>query len=243
MKAWYFSTGDRRLRHGDGREIRLGETHAVSGDIEMCSHGLHASKKLMDALYYAPGTIVYRVELSGKIEKGEDKLVAQKRTYLSGGIDVSETLRKFARMCALDVIDMWEAPDIVIRYLTTGDKSIQASAYGATLDAAPGDARDAAMAAALDAAPSVARSSARATALAAAKDDARAGAWNEAMAAARATARGAARATALAAERGAAKDAARDAAYTAAQDEARRKQNGRLTSMITRAIREHTTED
>ena len=178
MKAWYFSSEDRRLRHGDGREIRLGETHEVSGEIEMCKNGLHASKKAIDALYYAPGPIVYRVELSGEIKKGEDKLVAQKRTYLSGGIDVSEILRKFARMCALDVVDMWEAPEVVIRYLKTGDKSIRVAAWAAARTAAP-DA-----------------------------------VWNAAL------------------------DPAPDAASTAAQDEARRKQNKRLTSMITRAIRD-----
>jgi len=234
MKAWYFSSEDRRLRNGDGREIRIGETHAVSGDIKLCKNGLHASKKLMDAIYYAPGTIVYRVELSGKIEKGEDKLVAQKRTYLSGGIDVSETLRKFARMCALDVVGIWEAPEVVIRYLKTGDKSMRGAARATALAAAWNDALDAARDDALDSARATARGAARATALAAAKDDARAAAWNEAMAAARATARGAARATALAA----AKDDARAGAYTASWDEARRKQNKRLTSMIARAIRD-----
>jgi len=222
MKAWYFSNGDRRLRNGDGREIRLGETHEVSGEIEMCSHGLHASKKLMDALYYAPGTIVYRVELSGEIKKGEDKLVAQKRTYLSGGIDVSETLRKFARMCALDVVGIWEAPEVVIRYLKTGDKSMLDTA----LAAARAAARDDAWAAALDTAYATARAAALDTAPAAA------------LAAARATARAAARATALAAAKSAAKYAARDAAYTASWDEARRKQNKRLTKMIARAIRD-----
>ena len=234
MKAWYFSSEDRRLRHGDGREIRIGETHAVSGDIEMCSHGLHASKQMMDAIYYAPGTIVYRVEMSGKIVKDNDKIAAQKRTYLSGGIDVSETLRKFARMCALDVVDIWEAPEVVIRYLKTGDKSIRDAAYGATLAAAPGDARDAADYTVRSAAVAYARAAAQD----AAKDAAWTAAWNEAMAAARATARGAARATALAAAKSAAKYAARDAAYTASWDEARRKQNKRLTSMITRAIRD-----
>ena len=180
----------------------------------------------MDAIYYAPGAIVYRVELSGEIKKGEDKLVAQKRTYLSGGIDVSETLRKFARMCALNVVDMWEAPEVVIRYLKTGDKSIRAAAWAAARD----EARDAAR----DAAWSSARAAARDAARTAARDEAPAAA----LAAARATARGAARATALAAAKSAAKYAARDAAYTASWDEARRKQNRRLTAMIARAIRD-----
>ena len=234
MKAWYFSSENRRLRHGDGREIRLGETHAVSGEIEMCKNGLHASKKAIDALYYAPGTIVYRVELSGEIKKGEDKLVAQKRTYLSGGIDVSETLRKFARMCALDVVGIWEAPEVVIRYLKTGDKSMLDTALDAARAAAWAAARDDAWAAAHGDAYDAAKAAARDAAYADALDTAPAAA----LAAARATARAAARATALAAAKSAAKYAARDAAYTASSHEARRKQNKRLTKMIARAIRD-----
>ena len=222
MKAWYFSSDDRRLRHGDERTIILGETHEVSGDIELCKRGLHACKKAIDALTYAPGPVVYRVELSGKIEKGEDKLVAQKRTYLSGGIDVSETLRKFARMCALDVVDMWEAPEVVIRYLKTGDKSIRAAAQDA--------ARSVSWSAAHVTADYTVQSAALAVARAAARDDAQFNADYAVRAAAVASVEYAVWNESLA--------TAQAAIEYAAQDEARRKQNKRLTSMIARAIRD-----
>ena len=73
--------------------------------------------------------IFYRVELSGKMIKDTTRIFAQKRKYLSGGIDISDTLRKFARMCALDVIDLWDAPKIVIEYLKTGNEDIREKAY------------------------------------------------------------------------------------------------------------------
>jgi hypothetical protein len=42
--AWYFSTADKRLRYEDNREIALGVTHEVTGDIALCERGLHAQR-------------------------------------------------------------------------------------------------------------------------------------------------------------------------------------------------------
>ena len=123
MKAWYFSNTDRTLRHGDGRIIEAGTTHRVEGDLELCNSGLHASTNILDALRYAPGPVVWRVEVRGEIIRGRDKLCASERTYL-WGYDASDVLRKFARMCALDVVHLWDAPDVVVRYLKTGDESL-----------------------------------------------------------------------------------------------------------------------
>jgi hypothetical protein len=128
MKGWYFSNSDKRLSHGDGRIIKIGRTHKVDGEIEMYKNGLHASQDILDAVAYAQGSIIWRVELSGTIIKGFDKIVASKRTYLSGGIDISETLHKFARMCALDVVHLWDAPDVVKEYLRTGNESLRSAA-------------------------------------------------------------------------------------------------------------------
>lgn len=143
MKAWYFSETDCRLRFGDGREVKAGETHKVDGNIHLCLNGLHASKNIRDALLYAPGCYVWRVELGGTIDHGSDKMAASERTYL-WGYDASDVLRKFARMCALDVIHLWYAPDVVISYLKTGDESLRAAAWAAAPDAAWAAARAAA---------------------------------------------------------------------------------------------------
>ena len=107
MKAWYFTDKSKTLKYGDGRKVEVGATHEIKGRPILCKKGLHGSIKIIDALRYAPGTVVWRVELSGQMDNGEDKIAAQKRTYISGGIDIAPILYKFARMCALDVIDRW----------------------------------------------------------------------------------------------------------------------------------------
>ena len=67
-----------------------------------------------------------------------------------------ETLREFARWCALQVIDLWDAPDVVRRYLETGDETLRDASQSAALSAA----WDAALSAAWDAAGSAALSAA-----------------------------------------------------------------------------------
>jgi hypothetical protein len=129
--AWYFSDESRTLRHGDGRKIELGSCHEVEGNPVLYEHGLHASVKLLDALQYAPGSIVYRVELSGEMVVSNDKIVAQKRTYLAGGIDVSDVLMVFARKQALSVAHLWDIPPVVRGFLETGNESLKIEARAA----------------------------------------------------------------------------------------------------------------
>jgi hypothetical protein len=209
VTGWWFGTVDRRLLNNDGRPIVIGDTHNVEGDIIPCQHGLHLSTKIIDALTYAPGPVIYKVRGSGVIVphgNPTDKYACSQRTYLAGGINISSTLRLFARKCALDVVHLWNAPTVVVEYLKTGDESIRYAAWAAALDAA--------------------WAAARAAALATAWYAARAAAW----AAAWAAARDAALATA--------RDAARDAAWAAARDAARDRQNKRLTTMVTKLLKQ-----
>ncbi len=147
MKAYYFSTQERKLQYGDNRPIKVGATHTVEGNLELCKFGLHASKHPFDALQYAPGPILWQVELGGEIIEGDDKCVASSRTYLKE-IDTTEPLREFARWCALQVIHLWECPDVVKQYLETGDESLRDAAWDAARGAARDAARDAAWGAA-----------------------------------------------------------------------------------------------
>ena len=62
-----------------------------------------------------------------------------------------ETLREFARWCALQVIDLWDAPDVVYEYLKTGDETLRDAARAAAWGIVRNDARDIAWAAAVDA--------------------------------------------------------------------------------------------
>jgi hypothetical protein len=195
--AWHFVND--RLRDGrpipaDGVELRH------DGPVGMCRSGLHASRSVRDALGYAPGATLCRVEMREVVDEDDDKLVARSRTIL-WRIDAEPVLRQFARDCALEVLHLWDAPDVVVEYLLTGDESLRDAAWAAARDAAWDAARDAAWAAARAAAGDAARDAA----WAAARD----AAWDAAWAAARDAAWAAAR------------DAAWDAAWAAARDAAR----------------------
>jgi hypothetical protein len=218
--AWHF-VGD-ALR--DGRPIPAdGVTLKHKGKLELCASGLHASERLIDALNYAPGPILCRVQMGGTIKKESDKLVARQRTIL-WRVNSTDVLRKFARQCALDVAHLWNMPPVVRQYLETGDENLRAAAKAAASDAARAAASDAARAAASAAASDAARAAASAAAKYAAsaaakyaaRDAASAAAWAAAWDAARAAARAAASAAARDAAWDAAKDAARDAAWDAA---------------------------
>lgn len=144
MKAYHFVSDTLR----DGRPVPAdGEWLEHTGPLELCEAGLHASVCPLDALQYAPGNTLCLVDLGGEIIHGDDKVVASRRRIIAR-IDAEPLMREFARWCALQVIAHWAAPDVVRRYLETGDESVRDAAWAAALDAA----RDAAWAAAWDAA-------------------------------------------------------------------------------------------
>ena len=134
--GWHFTAADCTLGYGDNRKVIAGQTikHKYDEPLIMCRSGLHASKRVIDALAYAPGAYVWRVELGGEIVSGADKMVAMERTAL-WGYNAADVLHCFARKCALDVVHLWDAPDVVVRYLKTGDESIVSAAYSAAYSA------------------------------------------------------------------------------------------------------------
>jgi len=204
MKAYYFSEESRKLRFNDNRPIVIGETHSVDGEIIPCKNGLHGSTNLIDALSYAPGPILYLVELSGTIVEQEDKVAAQHRTYLKE-IDATKILSKFARMQALTVVErikpycIPEDYNLLLSWLNTGNEGIHQVARSTALAAAE----------AVEAAVGVAT---RSAALAATELAAWATAWATTKAASWAAARSAALAAVSSATRSAALAAARSAA-------------------------------
>ena len=130
VEAWHFLADDCRFGYDDGTKAEPGYVYSVKGPIKLCSWGLHASERAIDALKYAPGSMIGRVVLSGEIIRGDDKLVATHREYLWIA-DAEETLRSFAHWSALQVIHLWGAPDVVRRYLESGDESLRAAAGAA----------------------------------------------------------------------------------------------------------------
>ena len=124
----YHFTGN-TLRNGEPIP-KPGEWLVHTGLIVPCSSGLHASVKVLDALQYAPGQMLHKVILEGELQShGEpvDKYVGRRRKILKT-IDATDLLRSFARWCALSVIDKWDAPEMVRKYLETGNKSLMEAA-------------------------------------------------------------------------------------------------------------------
>lgn len=78
--GWHFTLGD-KLR--DGRPVPpIGETLVHEGEIQIRQSGLHCSKRLIDALGYAPGATLHQVRFGGEVQFEEDKLVSRERTIL-----------------------------------------------------------------------------------------------------------------------------------------------------------------
>ena len=50
-----------------------GKWHSCRGDLEMCVNGLHASKRIVDAMRYVPMEILAKVEVRGESIQGDDK--------------------------------------------------------------------------------------------------------------------------------------------------------------------------
>lgn len=151
-RYWHFCQVDEhgvaRLGYGDNREVKAGETLRVEGEPVLCERGLHASRRLWDALSYAQGKrlALCRVELGGTVQHGDNESVGNSRTVVAMlDADTTETLlRDFGRWCALQVAHLWNAPDVVRQYLETGDELLRDAAWAASRAADLEASRDAA---------------------------------------------------------------------------------------------------
>ena len=119
---------DSKLR--DSQPIpAIGEWLEYTGEIRMCVSGLHASKHPFYALRFAPGLMLHKVRLE-QATHTDDKSVGRRRKIIAS-IDLTGLLHEFARWCALQLIDKWDAPDVVHEYLETGNISLRVEARAA----------------------------------------------------------------------------------------------------------------
>ena len=124
----YHFTGD-KLR--DGRSIpAVGEWLEETGELRICEKGLHASRTPFQALGFAPGFKLHKVEIEGIVAETDDKLVARRRRIIAT-IDAKDLILSFARKQALSVIHLFDCPPILKKWLETGDESIRAEARDA----------------------------------------------------------------------------------------------------------------
>lgn len=129
--AWHFV--DDAFRDG----VALppdGERLVYAGEAAICVSGLHASVRILDALKYAPGNTICRVACEDVVDRADDKLVCRART-IQWRYDGEDLLRDFARQIALDVADLWDMPDVVRRFLETGNDNHRVAARAAAREA------------------------------------------------------------------------------------------------------------
>ena len=178
MLGWHFLAEDRRLRYGTQDIVEAGRTYTADGPLAMCRNGMHASRRALDALSYAPGSVICRVRLTEEICHDTDKAVARHRQVLWIA-DATDLLHEFAlsvatdALCAMEAIGervdprSWNALEVKTRWLRGRASNYELAAAwdaarAAAWDAAGAAARDAAWDAAGAAARDAARDAARA---------------------------------------------------------------------------------
>ena len=108
MLGWHWLAEDRRLRYGTHEIVEVGGVYRAEGPLVMCRNGVHASRRALDALQYARGPIICRVELRGEILHDTDKSVARERRVLWLA-DATTMLHQFAVTVASDALHLVEA--------------------------------------------------------------------------------------------------------------------------------------
>jgi hypothetical protein len=208
LNGYHFTS--EKLRNGDAIPP-VGVWLKYTGPVVPCESGLHMSRDPFDALAYAPGHLLHKVQLrGGLVSHGNpiDKWVGRERKIVAS-IDATGLLWEFARWNAKQVLHLWDAPQVVKDYLDTGDEKLRAAAEDAAQSAARDAARDAAWDAARSAAWSAAEDAAQSAAQSAAGSAAEDAAWSAAEDAAQSAAWSAAEGAAWSAAWDAAEDAAR----------------------------------
>jgi hypothetical protein len=102
IKAWHFLYKGWKLR--DGRvapKNRVWLEH--DGVPHLCASGLHASRELEDAMYYAPSMCLCRVLCCGEVVEGNDKLVCNRRKIIERR-DITPLVVKFYKKTCLKLL-------------------------------------------------------------------------------------------------------------------------------------------
>ena len=112
VKGWHFvalgEDGKPRLRTGE--LVEAGWIYETDEKPVLCKSGLHASRRALDALRYAHGPIVCRVELTRNLVHDTDKSVGQRREVLAMA-NVHKLLVGFACDCAERALHRQKKPD------------------------------------------------------------------------------------------------------------------------------------
>ena len=127
---FWCSRENKRLRFGDERLAKTGITHSVKGELSLCSNGLHASEKVLDALTLVPENYLWLVSLSDEKIMGKDQVCARSRTYIAG-FNATQMIESFARKQAMINVERIKPfcasyyYDLVVDWLQTGKEELR----------------------------------------------------------------------------------------------------------------------
>ena len=110
IEAWHFLKAPNTLR--DGSTFEVGQWLPEIADPVLCVRGYHGSRRAIDALHYAPGTIVCWCEYDCAIIHESDKFVASRRRAI-WQYDATSVLLEFARSCGANTTD-WGTEQVYI---------------------------------------------------------------------------------------------------------------------------------
>ena len=117
-RCWRFGGPNECRRLGDDRPIRAMKGlrgGLLETDLPRCADTMR------DALICGSGAVIYRVEISGeRVDSKTDCHVYRRVKYLGGRKWLGDLLRRFARLCALDVVRFWAPPRCVMDHLNDG---------------------------------------------------------------------------------------------------------------------------
>ena len=125
IEAWHFLKTPNTLR--DGSTFEVGQWLPEIADPVLCVRGYHGSRRAIDALKYAPGTIVCWCEYGGQVSMsvlrddngeicGSDKFVASRRRAI-WQYDATSVLLEFARSCGANTTD-WDTDPLYFDQLS-----------------------------------------------------------------------------------------------------------------------------
>ena len=177
--GWHWLHNDRTLRYGnDPRVLGTYDLRHVPGTPELRHSGLHWSERVNDALNYAQGSIICRVECWGETVHGDDKAASEYR-QIRWWVDAERVLWAWLCDTAEEALRVAQVTDerslsaISLRREWLDGRVVSdqewAAAWAAAGDAARAGAGDAAWAGARAAARAGAGAGARAAARAAAR--------------------------------------------------------------------------
>lgn len=108
--AWHFLNDDGRMQFGRRSAVEVGKVYHLAKNQrpKLCARGFHGSVRAFDALQYAPGARICRVNIWGDVQTGDDKLVGRHREVLWMA-DATETLHEFSAWAAEWILDTLEA--------------------------------------------------------------------------------------------------------------------------------------